>query len=378
ATVKGDVLTLTYDQPLDERSVPAPSAFSVSSAVVDTAVSGNTVSLTLVRPVTADRFSVRYGSMETRRRGHATYFEFTVPDSNPIRNPAGHQAKAFGFLGSNTIDVTVADQSVPAYLQSAAVVRETLTLTFDTSLDAGSAPDPSAFHVTVGSARRNVAGEGVAISGRTVTLTLDSGVSGGDTVKVRYTRPSASPLQRPGGTAVATFADKAVTNNTPMVSNTGQTSGTTGNAGFDHAQAFTTGSHTQGYRLTGITVSFASVGSHTDWAVELWSNSGSAPGSRLATLTKPATVSNGVNTFFFPGGSFDLDAGTTYWVVWNNRSFGGNSLYIQNTASDGEDSGGAVGWSIADGSRHRAATSGTTSWMTFGESKVISVLGYPK
>ena len=101
-----------------------------------------------------------------------------------------------------------------ASFQSAAVDGTALTLTFDANLDAGSLPAPGAFRVTVNGARRNVASGGVAISGATVTLTLASAVAPGDTVKVRYTKPSARPLQSSFGTAVETFQDQAVTNNT--------------------------------------------------------------------------------------------------------------------------------------------------------------------
>ncbi len=105
----------------------------------------------------------------------------------------------------------------PPVFQSAEVSGKTLTVTFDANLDTGLVPSPGAFRVTVNNARRNVASGGVAISGKTVTLTLASAVGdGADTVKVRYTKPSANPLQGSAyGRAVATFADQAVTNNTP-------------------------------------------------------------------------------------------------------------------------------------------------------------------
>ena len=105
--------------------------------------------------------------------------------------------------------------AAPAF-ESAAVGGTTLTMTFDRNLDTASVPAPGAFHVTVGSARRNVASGGVAISGKTVTLTLASPVSAGDTVKVRYTKPSANPLRGANRIAVATFADQTVTNSTPV------------------------------------------------------------------------------------------------------------------------------------------------------------------
>ena len=105
--------------------------------------------------------------------------------------------------------------SAPEF-QSAAVDGTTLTLTFSANLDTASRPAHGDFHVTVGTARRNVASGGVAISGQTVTLTLESAVTDTDTVKVRYTKPTTNPLQGVSGTAVDTFADQSVTNNTPV------------------------------------------------------------------------------------------------------------------------------------------------------------------
>ncbi|MDE0189674.1 MAG: SwmB domain-containing protein, partial [bacterium] len=93
-----------------------------------------------------------------------------------------------------------------------------LTMTFTENLDGDSVPAPGAFRVTVNGSRRSIASGGVAVSGQTVTLTLASGVAHGDTVKVRYTRPSRNPLQGDAGVAgvaVSTFADQDVTNNTP-------------------------------------------------------------------------------------------------------------------------------------------------------------------
>jgi len=100
------------------------------------------------------------------------------------------------------------------FFESAAVDGTALTLTFDETLDTASVPAPGDFHVTVNNARRNVADGGVAVSGNTVTLTLASAVEAGETVKVRYTRPSSNPLQGTARVPVETFADRAVTNNT--------------------------------------------------------------------------------------------------------------------------------------------------------------------
>ena len=104
---------------------------------------------------------------------------------------------------------------VPLF-QSASVDGTALTVTFDETLDASRVPAPGAFHVTVNDARRSVA------SGERGHLRRDGdadpGLGGGsrsDTVTVRYTKPSANPLQSASGQAVETFADQEVTEHRP-------------------------------------------------------------------------------------------------------------------------------------------------------------------
>ena len=116
-------------------------------------------------------------------------------------------------------------------LESAAVDGTALTLTFSENMDTASKPASSAFTVTVNNAQRNVASDGVAISGTNVTLTLASAVAYGETVKVRYTKPSANPLQGAAGNDVVTFTDRTVSNNTAYIWSTTLTTGSSGESG---------------------------------------------------------------------------------------------------------------------------------------------------
>ena len=118
ATVTDDVLTLEYDEALDEASVPATSAFAVAvtswsggsaqpRAVSTVVVSGRTVKLTLASPVLY---------------GDAVTVTYTVPAANPVRDGDGNGAGALvahearndtsratvsifgGFMGSNIVN----------------------------------------------------------------------------------------------------------------------------------------------------------------------------------------------------------------------------------------------------------------------------------
>ena len=108
----------------------------------------------------------------------------------------------------------------PPTLVSATVRAETLTLTFNEDLDGtGSAPDRSAFTVTVDDSAVELAATGsVGVSGRTVTLTLAEAIVPNQEVAVSYTDPGPSnnPLQDAKGNRVANFGPRTAANSTPM------------------------------------------------------------------------------------------------------------------------------------------------------------------
>lgn len=107
----GTTLTLTYGQTLDANSVPATSAFAVRVSGTDLSeeglamaghypvtgvdVSGNTVTLTLSR------------EMPRAAREAIVSIWYTPPASNPIQNPADHDAKAFGHNPWDSPDLRV-------------------------------------------------------------------------------------------------------------------------------------------------------------------------------------------------------------------------------------------------------------------------------
>ena len=172
-----------------------------------------------------------------------------------------------------------------------------------------------------------------------------------------------------------------IMNTGELVGNTGQTSiSTVANLGnSDNAQAFTTGGHASGYKLTSVALGlFVGTGTKPTYTVSIRADSNGEPGTTaLGTLTHPASLSNGVNMFTAPGDGIALAAGTTYWVLTDTTTGQSNtSLRMALTDSNNEDSGAATGWSIADGGRWR--TWNTTAWTASSDSRQIEIHGYAK
>ena len=155
---------------------------------------------------------------------------------------------------------------------------------------------------------------------------------------------------------------------TAYVSNIGQThSSNVTLAQYQVAQGFTTGSETGGYALGSIEVYFSTVsGSTSVSSAELWSASSNLPGSKIADLTVPTTVSGGAANKFLAPANTTLAASTSYYVVIVGQG------HISSTASDNEDSGAATGWSIADTSPYRNKD-GTGNWQVWQDARRIRV-----
>ena len=144
-----------------------------------------------------------------------------------------------------------------------------------------------------------------------------------------------------------------------LISNTGQLNNTTLNltGGITkRAQAFTTGTNTQGYALSSISFKFEALDSPADaddnLTVTLNSDSSGDPGSALCTLDDPSSfTANAVNTFSAPTTGTNLcpslAANTTYFAVIE-QSGATDNIRLTGTISNNEDTGGAAGWSIAN------------------------------
>ncbi len=104
------------------------------------------------------------------------------------------------------------DTTAPT-LSTATVDGTSLVLTYNEALDTSSEPATSAYSVSVNSGA-GAAPSSVDVSGMTVTLTLGTAVTAGQTVTVTYTVPPSNPVQDAAGNDVAALTNESVTNNT--------------------------------------------------------------------------------------------------------------------------------------------------------------------
>ena len=161
-----------------------------------------------------------------------------------------------------------------------------------------------------------------------------------------------------------------------LVGNTGQTpKSTPDDFTFDHAQPFTTGSNSGGYRLTGVDLRLSHAsGTLPTYTVSIHRDSSDEPGSALGTLTNPASLPSSVSNVRYtaPGAGITLAANTKYWVVID-VSTTSSTTTLQRTNSDAEDSGAAAGWSI--GNQHEARVASGTTWGSTNDALLIAIHG---
>ncbi len=205
AVVSGASLVLTYNETLDTASKPGTAAFTVKvngelRTVSSIAISGTTVALTLASPVTP---------------GQTVTLDYAVPDTSPIQDAAGNDAAA---LSGRTVTNNTADDTTAPTLNSATVNGASLALIYNENLDSASVPVNTSFLVKVNGSTRDVSG--VAVSGTTVTLTLTSPVTNGQTVLLDYLVPDTHPLQDAAGNDAAALTGRLVTNITPVANKT--------------------------------------------------------------------------------------------------------------------------------------------------------------
>ena len=146
-----------------------------------------------------------------------------------------------------------------------------------------------------------------------------------------------------------------------LIKNTGQTSYTTVGDTLDStrikvAQAFTTGANTFGYTLGSIGFDFLAIlnlniGNQLTVTLNAEDADGD-PGAAVCTLSDPESFTAlGVQTFYVPATCPTLLPSTTYFAVIERVNATIDTIRLSITASSGEDTGGAAGWSIDNGRR---------------------------
>ena len=221
----------------------------------------------------------------------------------------------------------------------------------------------------------------------TTSTAEDTGAAAGwiaGDVRAHFAGGSWSSVNGPLRIAVHGFANQLTTLPSPLrgaglVSNGGQSSFSVADFRHDIAQAFTTGIHVHGYKLTGaglVVQGSAAIA----YNVTIRSDSSGVPGGSLGTLTRPADHSENTDRFPAKGDRIDLDPNKTYWVVIDSVT-ADNRGTIWGSNSDAEDAGAAPGWSIGDVAKRRdAASTSSTAWADHpgGVALKIGLEGYAK
>ena len=167
---------------------------------------------------------------------------------------------------------------------------------------------------------------------------------------------------------------------TTLVSNTEQTpTNTPIQFNGDNAQAFTTGSHAFGYKLTGVDlrlrVDFLEF--QPQYTVSIHKNSSGVPGDELGAVTGTSSLTTSwtILRFTASGDGLDLAPNRAYWVVIDSHEEQ-PSAHIAVTNSLTEDSGAAAEWSIADTRQHRDFDGTTWDPDDQGSAIQIAIKGY--
>ena len=194
-SARGNTLKLTYDEDLDESSVPATTAYTVfthqlTNPVVDVDIDGNLLTLTVTSFMTP---------------GTVVLWLYEVPEDDPVQDTSGNKAGALSSYRLIAVAVPPppppppppADRTPPALDGIPSVFEDTLYIKYDEVLDRTSTPATDAYGVTFGGTA--VAVDDVEIRQSFVFLSLESEVSAGQAVRVSYTAPEDDPVQDASG-----------------------------------------------------------------------------------------------------------------------------------------------------------------------------------
>ena len=207
----GITLTLTYNEDLDEESVPATTAYSVTTAgfpnpVEDVDIDGSLVTLTVSN------------IMSTGVRVRLSY---VVPEDDPVQDTSGNKAGALSNYQLIAVPVPppppppqdTTDNTPPEMTGEVIFDQFFMTIYFNEDLSQGVIPN-SAFTATVDDEDVEVlSAESYGNEGLVLNLSVTAAI--GQTVVVTYTKPSSNPIQDLGGNDAAAFTATFVRANRP-------------------------------------------------------------------------------------------------------------------------------------------------------------------
>ena len=212
-------ITVTVSMP-----PPPPVTVTIASTATFPTKDAFTVTLTFSKSVTGlevGEVTVTNGTASNFSGLGTTYTVTVTPAAGYAGavtvSVAAGAATAVGLGNAAASQTFAVDTKAPA-LSSATVTGSTLTLTYDEALDGTSVPASSAFAVKAGPSGSLAAALAdtmpVAVSGRTVILTLAAAVSMTDVVQVSYTAPGTNPVRDAAENAAENLTDRAVDNET--------------------------------------------------------------------------------------------------------------------------------------------------------------------
>ena len=353
ASVNGAKLTITFNENLAAASDLANTAFTVKKtpsggseadvglhATTGPSISGSTVVLTLATAVVSTDGSVK-----------VSYTKPTSGSDNKIEDAAGNEANSFS-------DQAVTNETV---LPTVTIAAGTSPVTEGTAAEftVTASPAPSVnlvVNLTVfdvgGSdfvAKSHEGSKTVTIAANTTTAIYsvptvnDNNEEPNSFVLVRVDTGTGYMVPQNNSALVDVNDDDPANLTNVLVSSIGQPEVAGGLqlrfGSDDFAQGFTTGSNADGYTLESIDLKL--VNDPEGVSVKLLTGvSTTSTGTVVATLTNPASVSNGHITFSAPENT-TVTASTTYYVLME-----GSNGEVARTSSDAEDMGAAAGWSL--------------------------------
>ena len=378
AAVNDDMLTITFDESLDDGSEPAASAFTVTVAgtertVSDVSITGAVVTLTLSSPVDS---------------GQTVTVSYTRPAADPLQDPTGNDVATFGDQAATNSTVAPAVTGVEITsdpgTDSTYGLDETIevSVTFNKPVyvdTAGGTPRLEIDFVAVAGGEvwaGYAAGDGTSILRFSYEVLPADASTDGVAVVANRLQPNGGTIKSQGGAdATLTYTalghdtdhlvDGSVAGNRILVSNFSESANSfVSLASRVQAQGFRTGSSRFGYVLRDVELGFQTA--PAGLTVKLATGLPSAVNT-VVTFTNPATLAAGNLRFTAPADTV-LDPSTTYWVVVEGTS--GNLLWTESTAEDGR---GLDDWRINDGAFVRSKTE--TNFVAVNGARRIRVNG---